>query len=132
MTQYIAGAPHHEWEVELLRSDRELASEYLKIALESLDHPDERAGGLLALRSLAEAYGGLGAIAASAGLSREALYRSLSPKGNPTLKTLVAVLKPMGLRLSVVPAPVAKPKRAAIKATKRPARRAAKPLRKVS
>jgi len=32
---------------------------------------------------------------------RESLYRALSPKGNPTLKTLVAVLKTLGLRLSV-------------------------------
>jgi probable addiction module antidote protein len=40
-------------------------------------------------------------VAAQAGISRESLYRSLSPKGNPTLKTLVAVLKTLGLRLSV-------------------------------
>ena len=39
--------------------------------------------------------------AANAGLSRESLYRALSPKGNPTLKTLVAVLKAVGLRLTV-------------------------------
>jgi probable addiction module antidote protein len=43
----------------------------------------------------------LGAVAAQAGISRESLYRALSPKGNPTLKTLVAVLKTLGLRLSV-------------------------------
>ena len=60
------------------------------------------------LRALAEAYGGLGAVAAKAGISRESLYRSLSPKGNPTLKTLVAVLNTMGLRLSVVPQPRAR------------------------
>ncbi len=126
MKNLAGAAPHHEWVVEELRADREFAAEYLKLALASLDNPDERAGGLLALRALAEACGGLGAIAASAGLSREALYRSLSPKGNPTLKTLVAVLKPMGLRLSVVPAP-ARPKRAAKKSTSR-----RKPLRKAS
>jgi probable addiction module antidote protein len=56
---------------------------------------------LLALRAVAEAYGGLGAVAAQAGISRESLYRALSPKGNPTLKTLVAVLKSVGLRLSI-------------------------------
>jgi|GEM_PF-4863377 len=38
--------------------------------------------------------------AAQADISREVLYRSLSPKGNPTLKTLLAVLKTVGLRLS--------------------------------
>ena len=94
---------HHEREVAELRTDRELAVEYLKAAMESLDDPDDRAGGLLALRTVAEAYGGLGAVAAEAGISRESLYRALSPKGNPTLKTLLAVLKAVGLRLSVEP-----------------------------
>jgi len=92
---------HHEWEVKELRADREFAVEYLKAALESLDNPDERGGSLIMLRALAEAYGGLGAVAAKAGISRESLYRSLSPKGNPTLKTLVAVLNTLDLRLTV-------------------------------
>ena len=94
---------HHEAELAELRADRELAIEYLKAAMESLDNPDDRAGGLIALRTVAEAYGGLGMVAAEAGLSRESLYRALSPKGNPTLKTLLAVLKTVGMRLSVEP-----------------------------
>jgi probable addiction module antidote protein len=98
-----AAASHHEREIEELRADRELAVEYLKAAMESLDNPDERAAGLLALRTVAEAYGGLGAVAAEAGISRESLYRTLSPKGNPTLKTLLAVLKAVGMKLSVEP-----------------------------
>lgn len=85
------------WDVELE------AVEYLKAAMESLDDPENRAAGLLALRTVAEAYGGLGAVAAEAGISRESLYRALSPKGNPTLKTLLAVLKTVGMRLSVEP-----------------------------
>ena len=121
MKKYAAGIPYHDWEVEKLRSDRELGVEYLKVALESVDQPDERAGSLLALRAIAEAYGGLGAVAAKAGISRESLYRSLSPKGNPTLKTLVAVLNTMGLRLSVVPQPK--------KARKRLAKRSSKTVR---
>jgi probable addiction module antidote protein len=92
---------HHDAEVAELAANRELAIEYLKAALESLDDPDDRAAGLLALRTVAEAYGGLGAVAAEAGISRESLYRALSPRGNPTLKTLLAVLKTVGLRLSV-------------------------------
>jgi hypothetical protein len=56
-----------------------------------------------------------------AGISRESLYRSLSPKGNPTLKTLVAVLNTMGLRLSVVAQP--KSSRKSVK------KKAAKPAR---
>lgn len=101
MSKIVAGVSHHKREIEELRADRDFAVEYLKLALGSLDNPEERASGLVALRAVAEAYGGLGAVAAQAGISRESLYRSLSPKGNPTLKTLVAVLKTLGLRLSV-------------------------------
>lgn len=107
MKKYKAGVPFREWEIQELRADREFAVEYLKVALECLENPEERAGGLLALRSIAEAYGGMAAVATQAGISRESLYRSLSPKGNPTLKTLVAVLKAVGLRLSVTQGPAA-------------------------
>jgi probable addiction module antidote protein len=104
MSKLKGAVSHHEAEIAELRADRELAVEYLKAAMESLDDPDDRAAGLLALRTVAEAYGGLGAVAAEAGISRESLYRTLSPKGNPTLKTLLAVLKTVGMRLSVEPA----------------------------
>jgi len=104
MKKLVGVGSYHEWEVKELREDREFAVEYLKAAMEALDNPNERAGGLIMLRAVAEAYGGLGAVAAQAGISRESLYRALSPKGNPTLKTLLAVLKAVGMRLSVTPA----------------------------
>ncbi len=103
MSKVKAAVSHHEREIAELRADRELAVEYLKAAMEELDNPDDRAGGLLALRAIAEAYGGLAAVAIEAGISREALYRALSPTGNPTLRTLLAVLKTVGMRLSVEP-----------------------------
>ena len=96
---------HHDCEVVELRADHELSVEYVKVAMKSLNDPEDRAVGLLMLRTIAEAYGGLGVIAKEAGISREALYRALSPKGNPTLKTLLAVLKAVGLRLSVEAGP---------------------------
>jgi len=80
-----------------LQADPAYAAEYLRAALEDEEDP---AALLLALRHLAQAYG-VQQIATEAGLNRESLYRSLSAKGNPTLKTLRAVLKPMGLRLTV-------------------------------
>ena len=46
---------------------------------------------------------GMADVAAKTGLSRESLYRALSPKGNPKLSTLIEVLAALGLRLSVVP-----------------------------
>ncbi|GHT82369.1 DNA-binding prophage protein [Betaproteobacteria bacterium] len=103
MSKLEGVVPHHDAEVAELRADHELAVEYLSAAMEALDNPDDRAAGLLALRTVAEAYGGLGAVAAEAGISRETLYRTLSPQGNPTLKTLLAVLKAVGMRLSVEP-----------------------------
>jgi probable addiction module antidote protein len=110
MKRFIAGVSHRVRDIEELREDREYAVAVLQVAMESLDNPEERGGGLLAIRAVAEAYGGLGAVAAQAGISRESLYRALSPKGNPTLKTLVAVLKAVGLRLSVAEKPSKKAK----------------------
>ena len=41
------------------------------------------------------------AVAQRAGIPRESLYRALSPKGNPTIKNLMAVLGAAGLHLAV-------------------------------
>jgi len=127
MKNLVGVASYHEFEVQELRRDREFAVEYLKGALESLTDPEDRGVGLIMLRAFAEAYGGIGVVAAKAGVSRESLYRSLSPKGNPTLKTLVAVLNTMGLRLSVVAQEKKTRKRPALKSAKaeRTRRRAA-------
>jgi probable addiction module antidote protein len=99
--KFVAGVSHDELSIEELREDRGYAVALLQLAMEFLDNPEERGGALLSIRAVAEAYGGLGAVAAQAGISRESLFRALSPNGNPTLKTLVAVLKTLGLRLSV-------------------------------
>ncbi len=101
MTKLKGAVSHHDREVAELRADRDLAVEYLRAAMSELDNPKDRGAALLALRTVAEAYGGLGLVAAEAGISRESLYRALSAKGNPTLKTLLAVLKTVGMRLSV-------------------------------
>jgi len=47
---------------------------------------------------------GMAQIAAETGLSREQLYRSFSGRGNPTLKTTLAVMKALGIELSARPA----------------------------
>lgn len=47
---------------------------------------------------------GMSQVAQKAGLSREAMHRALSEDGNPRLTTLMAVLKALGLRLTVTPA----------------------------
>ncbi|QXX84917.1 MULTISPECIES: addiction module antidote protein [Providencia] len=44
---------------------------------------------------------GMSLIAAETGLSREQLYRSFSEDGNPTLKSTLAVMKALGVELTV-------------------------------
>lgn len=109
--KHAAPVPHLEATVAELRADRMFAVEYLKSALEELDDPKHRAVGLLALRDVAEAYGGQASVAQEAGITREALYRALSARGNPTLKTLLAALHAVGMRLSVAPAEPPQPTR---------------------
>ena len=43
---------------------------------------------------------GMAQIANDTGLSREQLYRSFSEQGNPTLKTLLAVMQALGIELT--------------------------------
>ena len=82
-----------------LRDEADIAA-YLESVLED---GDLRALPI-ALRTVAEAMGGMTALAARTGLSRETLYRTLSEKGNPRLDTLTAILSAFGLRLAVAPA----------------------------
>jgi probable addiction module antidote protein len=92
--------PHDDAVIEMLRNDPEFANEYLAAALDEVSEPGGQAALLAALRQIAEAQG-MSAVAERAGIPRESLYRALSPRGNPTIKTLLAVLKAAGLHLSV-------------------------------
>ena len=52
-----------------------------------------------ALGTIARARG-MATVAREAGITRQALYRSLSEKGDPRLTTLLGVAKSLGLKLS--------------------------------
>jgi len=95
-----ASRTHDEAMIEMLRADPAFANDYICVALEEADEPGGREALLIALRQVAEACG-MARVAKLAGVKREALYRALSPKGNPTLKTLSAVLDAVGLKLAV-------------------------------
>jgi probable addiction module antidote protein len=95
-----ASRSHDQAVIELLREDPSFADEYLCAALDETDEPGGREALLAALRNIAEAQG-MTVIAERAGIKRESLYRALSPKGNPTIKTLLAVMGAAGLKLSV-------------------------------
>ncbi len=81
-------------------ADPRFAASYLQSAMEDGDS----AVLLLALRRVADARGGMASLARATGLSREALYRTLSASGNPRLATLAAILRATGLRLTITPA----------------------------
>ena len=87
---------HDAWLFEQLK-DAHFAAEFLNAASEDNDPKTY----LTALRKVVEARGGLVAVAEKAHLSRETLYRTLSARGNPTIKTLTAVLNATGLKFSV-------------------------------
>ena len=82
--------------IESLRHAGE-AEEYLNAALEE-GNPELF---LLALRNVAEAQGGVAQLAEKAKLNRESLYKILSERGNPELKSLDALLHALGFRLAV-------------------------------
>ena len=94
--QMKADTKHDEWLFEQLK-DANFAAEFLNAASED----DDPKTYLTALRKVVEARGGIASTAEKAQLSRETLYRTLSARGNPTIKTLNAVLKATGLKFGV-------------------------------
>jgi probable addiction module antidote protein len=77
--------------------DPDFAVAYLNAALEESSSEVFH----LHLRDVAEAWGGMGKLAAEMHLAREALYRMLSENGNPQLSSLEKILHSLGLRLAV-------------------------------
>ena len=103
---------------------------YLQVSFEE-DKPEEIAESLgIVARSA-----GMTEIARRTGLSRESLYRALSPNGNPQLETVMRVLEACGMRLTVEPIPAKKSraprktgaKRASIAPSATPPRRKRQP-----
>ena len=88
---------HEEATVESFQKDPKFATEYLNTVLEDGDQEEI----MVALRYIAAAFGGVSKVAEQAELNATTLYRTLSPQGNPELKSLRALLKAMGMRLSV-------------------------------
>jgi probable addiction module antidote protein len=87
---------HDDWLIERLQN-AEFAAEYLNAASED----DDPQSYLTALRQVVDARGGIAAVADKTALSKETLYRTLSSQGNPTIKTQIAVLSAVGLRMAV-------------------------------
>ena len=92
---------HDEAMAELYRKDPEFARQVINSILE--DENGDQGELLIVLRQMAKAFGGVQAVAEQAHLNPTQLYRTLSPDGNPALSSFSAILKAMGMRLSVQP-----------------------------
>ena len=96
---------HDDATVESFKGDPKFAAEYLDAVLADGDQEEV----LTALRYMAKAFGGVRGLADGTRLNATSLYRTLSPSGNPELRSLRSILAMMGLRLSV--RPIANPPR---------------------
>jgi len=89
---------HEEATIESFRNNPNYAAEYLNAVLEDGDQEEL----MLALRRVASAFG-MKEVAESSKLNPKTLYRTLSPSGNPELRSFQAILGAMGMRLAVTP-----------------------------
>jgi probable addiction module antidote protein len=87
---------YNEFLLKHLRNPKEAAA-YLDAVLAE----GEPALFLKALGKVAEARGGMTKLAAKTKVSRVALYRIFSERGNPELRTIDSILRAFDLRLSV-------------------------------
>ena len=94
-----ASRSHEDAAIESFRRDSKFAAEYLDAVLADGDQEEV----LTALRYMAKAFGGVRGLANGTRLNATTLYRTLSARGNPELRSLRSVLAMMGLRLSVRP-----------------------------
>jgi probable addiction module antidote protein len=92
---------HEAATIESFRNDPTFAAEYLNAVLADGDQDEV----MLALRRLSHAFGGVAQVAKTADLNATTLYRTLSPKGNPEMKSLTALLRALGMQLAVRPLP---------------------------
>ena len=80
-------------------ADPERARGYLQLALEEFQEDGDMEAFLTALRSVAQAQGGIAQLTDQTGINRQHLYKALSNKGNPKLDTLTRILQGLGFRL---------------------------------
>ncbi|MFC4307617.1 addiction module antidote protein [Steroidobacter flavus] len=82
--------------VDYLKSEEDIAA-YLEACMEEAG--DDAAYIAAALGDIARARG-MAQLAKDTGISREGLYKALSPDGNPSLATVLKVVKALGLKLT--------------------------------
>lgn len=89
------------WDVQdALRTPEDCAA-FIEAAID--EAADDPAFIAMVLGEVARARG-MAQTARDAGMTREGLYKALSPAGNPSFATVLKVLVALGLRMKVTPA----------------------------
>jgi probable addiction module antidote protein len=91
---------HDEATADMFRNDPAFAAEYLNAVLEDGDQAEV----LVALRHVVNARSSIQKVAEETALNANTLYRTLSPTGNPELRSLTKVLRAVGLKIAIEPA----------------------------
>ena len=91
---------HDEATADMFRNDPAFAAEYLNAVLEDGDQAEV----LVALRHVVNARSSIQKVAEGTALNANTLYRTLSPTGNPELRSLTKVLRAVGLKIAIEPA----------------------------
>ena len=91
---------HDEATADMFRNDPAFAAEYLNAVLEDGDQAEV----LVALRHVVNARSSIQKVADETALNANTLYRTLSPTGNPELRSLTKVLRAVGLKIAIEPA----------------------------
>jgi probable addiction module antidote protein len=101
--KHTASVSHEDETIQEFKDNPQEAAAYLSAVLEDGDQKEV----MLALRRIAAAFGGVPKLADQTDLNAKTLYRTLSARGNPEMKSLMAILKALGLRLAIEPIEVA-------------------------
>ena len=89
---------YRDYLLERLRNDPGEALSYLNAAIGESD-----GAFLVALKDVIDAEIGMSGLSSTTHLHRVSLYKMLSEEGNPTLKSLEAILDAIGLKITVAP-----------------------------
>lgn len=98
---FITYRTHKEVFLEELSRSEEDRRIYLEVAIEEYEKDRFLPGLLLALRNIATASGGMQKLAEKTSLSRQTLYKALSPKGNPSFVLIDTIINSFGLQFTL-------------------------------
>jgi len=92
---------YDEWVADVLCQEKNGVDEYIKVAFDEYAKDEDEKALLITLRQAAQANIGFKNLAKKTGLSRENLYRALSPNGNPRFHTVSLILGALGYELKL-------------------------------